>query len=388
MGRDSAYRPGRCGRRGFNPRRRRERNPRFERAVRVSPSFQSMPPRGKGLVSFGTSAQVRLFQLTPPVGRIVVRDETYQLHLVSIHARVWERISALLGRVLTQVFQSTSPCGGEPAQATASTAIGVVSIHAPKVAGCGVAVQHAAVDDVSIHAPMWGQQRQRHHLCSEHAVSIQPRGGANGCCRPSSCRHSHFNPYPRSGANTAVHVKDLVYCQSQSTRPCRANQTFSRTNSTLCLFQPTSRVGANHIGGVGLEVCRVSIHALMRGKTVALVDPVDTVVVLIHAPDASETGGDRVGSHRGWVSIHAPVGARRCRSRRHRLPAAVSIHAPVWERTCRATAASGLRPGFNPFPPCGGRMRPNYTAVGLVRVSSTPRVWATLAVPDVKASPP
>ena len=197
-----------------------------------------------------------------------VRAEKAEASLtVSIHAPVWERRRIKTDTIRTKLFQSTLPCGSDPAKAASDPSL-AVSIHAPvwerqityffrgvftpfqSTLPCGSDFLFIfflrlrgfnprsrvgatfwqgwvrAGDGVSIHAPVWERQAMGKASSEFDMVSI------------------HAPVWERLPIAPAVRLRP----QFQSTLPCGSDGQAERVAARLRSFNPRSRVGATAWG--------------------------------------------------------------------------------------------------------------------------------------------
>ena len=197
-------------------------------------------------------------------------------------------------------FNPRPPCGGRHYRAGRVTATGIVSIHAPRAEGDDIRELCVRVmpGNVSIHAPRAeGDARApRHPAATRNSVSIHaPRAEGDRFPRPAASRSNCFNPRPPCGGRQALGDVRL------------------RAGRGVSIHAPRAE---------GDRDLRRAHGRVLRG-------------VSIHAPRAE---GDARRS----------AGPERFRD--------VSIHAPRAEGDNPGPPPAELRTGFNPRPPCGGRL--------------------------------
>ena len=120
------------------------------------------------------------------------------------------------------LFQSTHPCGVRPAN-TANAAIQTVSIHAPVWGATSSYDNSIPYDYVSIHAPVWG------------ATSIPVRGNAGGWFQSTHPCGVRLPP-----------VSLCSWCRLfQSTHPCGVRLVLEHQYGFVSRFNPRTRVGCD-----------------------------------------------------------------------------------------------------------------------------------------------
>ena len=157
-------------------------------------------------------------------------------------------------------FQSTPPCGGDHA----GMYIGNDQVHfnpRPLAGATPGTISRSAVPSISIHAPLRGRRDTM----------------------PMSISTEYFNPRPLAGATifSPLSAPPGIF---QSTPPCGGDPSAASGSATAAAFQSTPPCGGDkrskHFG----YLCKISIHAPLRGRHPHWIMSVALVVISIHAP--------------------------------------------------------------------------------------------------------
>ncbi len=253
-------------------------------------------------------------------------------------------------------FQSTHPCGVRLRDRMLHAALEIVSIHAPLRGATSHATRlYAHYSGVSIHAPLRGATE--HKLPSLCVPCFNPRtpAGCDTCRSCLSAPRAKFQSTHPCGVRQAPNGHTDTQHMFQSTHPCGVRLRSSRPLLTSSKsFNPRTPAGCDGVL-LGFEVRynSVSIHAPLRGATQgqqpdALLltsfnprTPAGCDLItggLLYSsiqcfnprtPAGCDHGPEGPTRHRSHVSIHAPLRGATGRCWVCHRCGAVSIHAPL-----------------------------------------------------------
>ena len=405
----------------------RRATPGYSGPFRAPCCFNPRPPCGGRRPASGPcSARSRAFQSTPPVRRATSGPRRY-------------------ASPSSPGFNPRPPCGGRPADDMFRPIVSGVSIHAPRAEGDRRRRIWAGGRPGFNPRPPCGGRRARRRclLAGCGGVSIHaPRAEGDSDARASLCRAPHgFNPRPPCGGRQerAGPFRKLRNATFQSTPPVRratsetvvrlpgerrhvsihapraegdpvafglprsdASGGFNprppcggrrRRSGTLAraarpCFNPRPPCGGRHTAfGLQIRDPDVSIHAPRAEGDLVSTTSVSGRErnVSIHAPRAEGDNFvcDLIELRVLRVSIHAPRAEGDVEAMVHIIKRLrFQSTPPVRRATTRPQETVGGYNGFNPRPPCGGRL-PNCRFPGTGRLfQSTPPVRRATLTPS------
>ena len=181
-------------------------------------------------------------------------------------------------------FQSTHPCGVRRLGYTQNKWLDEISIHAPMWGatdrGKGL---HGAIL-ISIHASMWGATFRCLTNLKATLISIHaPMWGATIWPSGLTKCQINFNPRTHVGCDLIAIILPLSV-QFQSTHPCGVRRLVDKMVIDSRNFNPRTHVGCDITLHNWLDPITISIHAPMWGATTVTRNATDTKKISIHAP--------------------------------------------------------------------------------------------------------
>ena len=205
--------------------------------------FQSTPPCGGDRPPTADDKQAFEISIHAPLrGRLDPQSSSLFLFCISIHAPLRGRLRGSWLMLKRARFQSTPPCGGDPAGCKFSTSPRHFNPR-PLAGATGPDAAKAPPDRISIHAPLRGRLQHPGRTAAPTHFNPRPLAGATSY-RDRNCGYVRISIHAPLRGRPQPFRGDFQRVLFQSTPPCGGDQRSWKPLPTTMHFNPRPLAGA------------------------------------------------------------------------------------------------------------------------------------------------